>query len=84
METAGRLAAVPCFRLSGASGGMRIVAAMAIMLVLILYKTQTTWPGLVIVLWVFRYTWCGLAALAEVTSRAVPAAILLLFLGGIQ
>jgi len=27
-----------------------IVAALAIMLVLILYKTQTTWPGLVIVL----------------------------------
>jgi basic amino acid/polyamine antiporter, APA family len=27
-----------------------IVAAMAIMLVLILYKTQTTWPGLLIVL----------------------------------
>jgi APA family basic amino acid/polyamine antiporter len=27
-----------------------IVAAVAIMLVLLLYKTQTTWPGLVIVL----------------------------------
>ncbi len=27
-----------------------IVAALAIMLVLLLYKTQTTWPGLVIVL----------------------------------
>ena len=27
-----------------------IVIALAIMLVLILYKTQTTWPGLVIVL----------------------------------
>ena len=27
-----------------------IVAALAIMLVLILYKTQTTWPGLMIVL----------------------------------
>jgi APA family basic amino acid/polyamine antiporter len=26
------------------------VAALAIMLVLLLYKTQTTWPGLVIVL----------------------------------
>jgi APA family basic amino acid/polyamine antiporter len=29
---------------------MYIVAALAIMLVLLLYKTQTTWPGLVIVL----------------------------------
>ena len=27
-----------------------MVAAVAIMLVLILYKTQTTWPGLLIVL----------------------------------
>jgi len=27
-----------------------IVAAAAIMFVLLLYKTQTTWPGLVIVL----------------------------------
>jgi APA family basic amino acid/polyamine antiporter len=27
-----------------------IVAALAIMFILLLYKTQTTWPGLVIVL----------------------------------
>ena len=48
-KAAGRRAAVPRLRLSRDPGVVYDVA-VAIMLVLILYKTQTTWPGLLIVL----------------------------------
>jgi APA family basic amino acid/polyamine antiporter len=45
-----------------------IIVALAIMFVLILYKTQTTWPGLVIVL-------LGVPVYLIWSRRSAPASI---------
>jgi APA family basic amino acid/polyamine antiporter len=44
---------------------MYIVAALAIMFVLLLYRTQTAWPGLVIVL-------CGVPVYLLWSRRSTP------------
>jgi len=61
-----------------------IVSALAIMFVLLLYKTQTTWPGLVIVLIEFRFTCSGHAGVPQPENFLVGRRSCRLYNGGNQ